>query len=359
MAARQLPPGDVARSATSASTCPAPTTGSCPTLASREQAGHTRIYAMAVELVRHSDSRIDRQQLARVRQQLPARRAADDRRALGVAEHAEAGADRKPPAAGRRDAGSRARAPARRRRLRVADRARTARRDAGRCRPALDIDLRRPAAAPAPRVRPAAVVDPHGGRGPPRVAGRRPRKRRFAASTSARRPTRCRWPTPITSLRLCSTLDWRQYFESVSLVEQVLQRDPAGAYGRMDFLSRDRQRQAVEELAAPSGDAQVRVALRAVESARQAAAADRRRIAPPTSAITSSTAAGAISRSTSPIGRDWRVASGASCSRTRRRSTSAPIAAHDRAAAGGGAALRPRTQGGSPRAIAGAACCSC
>ena len=35
-----------------------------PTLASREQAGHTRIYAMAVELVRHSDSRIDRQQLA-------------------------------------------------------------------------------------------------------------------------------------------------------------------------------------------------------------------------------------------------------------------------------------------------------
>src|SRR5713101_5052063 len=35
-----------------------------PTLASRDQAGHTRIYAMAVELLRHSDSRIDRQQLA-------------------------------------------------------------------------------------------------------------------------------------------------------------------------------------------------------------------------------------------------------------------------------------------------------
>src|SRR6185295_19411008 len=76
----------------------------------------------------------------------------------------------------------------------------------------------------------------------------------------------------ITSLRLCSALDWRQYVESVSLVEHVLQRDPAGAYARMDFLSRDRQRQAVEELAAPNGDAQVRVALRAVESARQAVA---------------------------------------------------------------------------------------
>src|SRR4029077_14937911 len=34
-----------------------------PTLVSREHAGHTRIYAMAVELLRHSDSRIDRQQL--------------------------------------------------------------------------------------------------------------------------------------------------------------------------------------------------------------------------------------------------------------------------------------------------------
>ena len=34
-----------------------------PTLASREQAGHARIYAIAVELVRHSDSRLERQQL--------------------------------------------------------------------------------------------------------------------------------------------------------------------------------------------------------------------------------------------------------------------------------------------------------
>ena len=77
----------------------------------------------------------------------------------------------------------------------------------------------------------------------------------------------------ITSLRTCAGLDWQEYVESVSLVEQVLRRDPADAYGRMDFLSRDRQRQAVEGLAEPSGEAQVRVALRAVESARQASAA--------------------------------------------------------------------------------------
>ena len=34
-----------------------------PTLASREHAGHARVYVIAVELVRHSDSRLDRQQL--------------------------------------------------------------------------------------------------------------------------------------------------------------------------------------------------------------------------------------------------------------------------------------------------------
>ncbi|HEX7706028.1 MAG TPA: glucoamylase family protein, partial [Thermoanaerobaculia bacterium] len=75
----------------------------------------------------------------------------------------------------------------------------------------------------------------------------------------------------ITSLRFCGTFDWSRYFERVSLVEQVLRRDPASAYMEMDFGSRDRYRQAVEELARPSGEAQIGVALRAIESARQAA----------------------------------------------------------------------------------------
>lgn len=83
----------------------------------------------------------------------------------------------------------------------------------------------------------------------------------------------------ITSLRLCATLDWSRWVESVSVVEQVLLRDPAAIYAQMDFQSRDRYRHAVEELADPTGEAQLRVALRAVESARKAAgekgAADR------------------------------------------------------------------------------------
>jgi len=75
----------------------------------------------------------------------------------------------------------------------------------------------------------------------------------------------------ITSLRLCSSLDWNRYFEKVSLVEQVLRRDPAGVYAKMDGGSRDRYRHAVEELAEPTGEAQVTIALRSIDDARHAA----------------------------------------------------------------------------------------
>jgi cyclic beta-1,2-glucan synthetase len=77
----------------------------------------------------------------------------------------------------------------------------------------------------------------------------------------------------ITSLRLCATMDWQDFVEAVSLVEQVLRRDPSGAYRRMDFLSRDAQRRAIEAIAPRSGDDQVRAAHKAIETARAAAAA--------------------------------------------------------------------------------------
>ncbi|HKW02250.1 MAG TPA: glucoamylase family protein [Vicinamibacterales bacterium] len=75
----------------------------------------------------------------------------------------------------------------------------------------------------------------------------------------------------ITSLRLCASLDWREYVEAVSPVERTLRLDPAGAYRRMDFLSRDRLRQAVEQIARPAGDDQLRVAGLAVAVARECA----------------------------------------------------------------------------------------
>jgi cyclic beta-1,2-glucan synthetase len=75
-----------------------------------------------------------------------------------------------------------------------------------------------------------------------------------------------------SSLRLCAGLDWSRFVERLSQVEQILKRDPSGDYARMDFQSRDGYRHAVEELADDTGEAQVRVSLRAVESARVAAA---------------------------------------------------------------------------------------
>lgn len=75
----------------------------------------------------------------------------------------------------------------------------------------------------------------------------------------------------ITSLRFCSSFDWNLHFERMSLVEETLKRDPAGVYAKMDFGSRDRYRHAVEELAEPSGEAQVNVALRCIDDARRAA----------------------------------------------------------------------------------------
>ncbi|HTG94315.1 MAG TPA: hypothetical protein VL866_17095, partial [Pyrinomonadaceae bacterium] len=52
----------------------------------------------------------------------------------------------------------------------------------------------------------------------------------------------------ITSMRLLSTLDWRDFFESVSLIDPLLGKDPAGAYSRMEFQSRDRYRHVIEKI---------------------------------------------------------------------------------------------------------------
>jgi hypothetical protein len=75
----------------------------------------------------------------------------------------------------------------------------------------------------------------------------------------------------ITSLRLCATLDWNEYVEGVSLIEQILQRDPPGVYGRMEVHEPrslpPRGRGAVRSHRRGPGE----VALRAIESARQEA----------------------------------------------------------------------------------------
>jgi len=73
-----------------------------------------------------------------------------------------------------------------------------------------------------------------------------------------------------TSLRLLAQLDWREIFEKLSLVEQTLRRDPAGVYGGMDFATRDRCRRAIEDLARASGQSELQVAGLVVKLAAQA-----------------------------------------------------------------------------------------
>ncbi len=242
-----------------------------PKLAAREQAGNARVYALAVELIRHSDSRLDRTQLVRFLDTFQTvapltigelwawpsmlklalvenlRRLADEvlaargaRRAADayVARIDEAGKGSPPPLP-----------PA--------------------LPPAFVVQLLQWAREYGPRLSAVrSALDAH------LAAQQTTAEEAIRGEHQREAATQVSVANVITSLRLCSTLDWTEFVERVSLVERVLQRDPAGVHGRMDFLSRDRYRQAVEELAEPTGEAQVRVALRAVESARQAAEAD-------------------------------------------------------------------------------------
>jgi cellobiose phosphorylase len=77
----------------------------------------------------------------------------------------------------------------------------------------------------------------------------------------------------IGSLRFLGAMDWREFVETMSVVEQVLKRDPADVYGRMDFATRDRYRHIVERLAKGSRHAEPEVARLAIQLAGDAAAA--------------------------------------------------------------------------------------
>ncbi len=53
----------------------------------------------------------------------------------------------------------------------------------------------------------------------------------------------------IGTLRFLAHMDWREYVETMSLVDAVLRDDPASTYGSMDFDTRDHYRHAVETIA--------------------------------------------------------------------------------------------------------------
>jgi len=68
----------------------------------------------------------------------------------------------------------------------------------------------------------------------------------------------------ITSMRLISSLDWVQFFERTNLAEQILRLDPAEVYPQMDFETRNRYRDAVEQLAKRTKFSDLEIAQRAI-----------------------------------------------------------------------------------------------
>lgn len=75
----------------------------------------------------------------------------------------------------------------------------------------------------------------------------------------------------IINLRMLAAQDWMVFFESVSLVEQVLRQDPAGVYIDMDAATRNRYRRVIENLSRASDAGEERVARSAVRLAADAA----------------------------------------------------------------------------------------
>jgi len=75
----------------------------------------------------------------------------------------------------------------------------------------------------------------------------------------------------IASLRFLSAMNWKDFVEALSLVEATLRSDPAGVYGAMDFLTRDRYRHSVEFIGRHGQLSEAEVAMRAIQLAGEAA----------------------------------------------------------------------------------------
>src|ERR1700733_4638437 len=76
----------------------------------------------------------------------------------------------------------------------------------------------------------------------------------------------------ITSMRLLSDVDWPEFFESVSLVDELL-RSKSG-FAAMDFASRDLYRRAIEQLARGSGQTELNIASAALAAGDTSAGVD-------------------------------------------------------------------------------------
>ncbi|MBL0744875.1 GH36-type glycosyl hydrolase domain-containing protein [Chryseolinea lacunae] len=78
----------------------------------------------------------------------------------------------------------------------------------------------------------------------------------------------------INSLRFLAKMDWREFVETMSIVEQTLLSDVDGVYPKMDFYTRDNYRHAVEKIAKRSTLSEYEVARTAIDLARSSAASN-------------------------------------------------------------------------------------
>ncbi len=71
----------------------------------------------------------------------------------------------------------------------------------------------------------------------------------------------------ITSMRLTSAFDWQEFFESVSLVDEILRN--GSNFAEMDFATRDYYRHAIEDLSRGTSYSEIEIARRAVQRAKR------------------------------------------------------------------------------------------
>ncbi len=74
----------------------------------------------------------------------------------------------------------------------------------------------------------------------------------------------------IASLRKVGDIDWSEFVETASATEAVLRRDPSGVYGGMTFTTRDRYRHVVEHLSRRTDISEHEVAATAIQAAAAA-----------------------------------------------------------------------------------------
>ncbi|MDB4917584.1 MAG: hypothetical protein JWM95_5228, partial [Gemmatimonadetes bacterium] len=74
----------------------------------------------------------------------------------------------------------------------------------------------------------------------------------------------------IASLRAVGNIDWPEFVESISVTESILRRDPAGVYPRMTFRTRDQYRHVVEHIARRADTPEHDVAEAVIAAAKKA-----------------------------------------------------------------------------------------